>query len=526
MRRNRLLIVVCAVIGLSAAGCTKSPQNGDPPGNNNPQVSIPTVTTADITDISSTTAKGGGNVTADGGGAVTARGLCWNSSPNPTTANSKTTDGSGTGSFSSTITALTEGTMYYVRAYATNSAGTAYGQSVSFTAGAVPTVTTANVTSITGTTAVSGGNVTNDGGSTVMSRGVCWSTNPTPTIADSKSNDGTGTGSFTSNVTGLSNVTTYYLRAYATNSFGTGYGSVIQFTTTTQLPSVTTTAVGSVTDVSAISGGNISTDGGTPITARGVCWNTSPQPTIANFKTEDGTGTGGFTSQITGLTQTTTYYLRAYATNSTGTAYGEEFSFTTAQTINYGSVSDIEGNQYRTYQIGALTWMVDNLRTTKYNDNTAIPNITIVADWFTATTGAYVWYNNETGGDKEPFGALYNWRAVNTGKLCPQGWRVPSNAEWTAMINSLGNGDLVGKMKDSNWWTAGQEGNNSSRFSARPGGLREMNGTFRDFRTAGYWWSSTENDAGTAHGRSVSVTAVQNVTKEKNAGYSVRCVTN
>ncbi len=292
----------------------------------------PTVTTAAVTNITQTTATSGGNVTSDGGATVTARGVCWSTATSPTTANSHTTDGSGTGTFTSSLTGLTMGTLYYVRAYATNSTGTAYGNQVTFTTLScnAPTVTTAAVTNITQTTATGGGNVTSDGGGAVTTRGVCWSTTANPTTANNKTTDGSGTGTFTSSLTGLTANTLYYVRAYATNSAGTSYGSQVNFTTLPYpLPTVTTANVTNITQTSATSGGNVTSDGGTPVTARGVCWSTSSNPTLANSYTNDGSGTGTFISSLAGLTANTVYYVCAYATNITGTAYGNQVTFTT-----------------------------------------------------------------------------------------------------------------------------------------------------------------------------------------------------
>jgi hypothetical protein len=304
----------------------------------------PAVTTAAATSITNNSATSGGSVTSDGGETVTFRGVCWSTSPNPTTANSKTTNGTGTGSFTSNLIGLIPGTPYYVRAYATNAIGTAYGNQVSFTTTAgTPTVTTSAVTGITQTTATSGGNVTSDGGSSVTARGVCWSTSPNPTTANNKTTNGTGTGSFTSNLTGLTPGTPYYVRAYATNSQGTGYGNQVSFTTSAGLPAVTTSAVSGITSTSATSGGNVTSDGGTTVTARGVCWSTSPNPTTANSKTTNGTGTGSFTSNLTGLTPGTPYYVRAYATNSQGTGYGNQVSFTTSAGLPAVTTSAVSG---------------------------------------------------------------------------------------------------------------------------------------------------------------------------------------
>ena len=200
-------------------------------------LTVPVVSTSSVSNITSSSATCGGSVSYDGGQTVTARGVCWSTSHNPTTSSSHTTDGIGTGSFTSSMTGLSSNTTYYVRAYATNSVGTSYGEERSFTTSAnitLPTVTTSTVSSITTTTATCGGNVTNAGNATVTARGVCWSTSHNPTTSSSHTTDGTGTGSFTSSITGLSSNITYYVRAYATNSVGTTYGDEIEFITSTE----------------------------------------------------------------------------------------------------------------------------------------------------------------------------------------------------------------------------------------------------------------------------------------------------
>ncbi|MCP4123312.1 MAG: hypothetical protein GY751_16285 [Bacteroidetes bacterium] len=193
----------------------------------------------------------------------------------------------------------------------------------------VPVVVSVGMLSVGTDMASIGGYVTLDGGTSVTSRGVCWDTTPNPTIENSHTKDGAGTGIFTSSVTGLSPNTAYYMRVYATNSVGTSYGKENSFTTDVAIPSVTTAVINSVTATTAFGGGNVTSDGGASITARGVCWNTGQNPTIEGSHTTDGAGPGFFTSSITELTPGTTYYVRAYATNSEGTSYGENELFTT-----------------------------------------------------------------------------------------------------------------------------------------------------------------------------------------------------
>ena len=301
----------------------------------------PTVSSIMTSSITTTSATSGGNVLFDGGTPVAARGVCWSTSANPTLSDSHTSDGTGNGSFTRSLTGLTPGTTYHVRAYATNSAGMNYGADLTFTTSTTtPTVTTTSASSITHNSTSSGGNVTSDGGASITARGVCWSTSANPTTADSHTTDGTGTGSFSSSITGLSPSTTYHVRAYATNSQGTAYGADLTFTTSATTPTVTTTAASSITYNSASSGGNVTSDGGASTTARGVCWSTSANPTTADSKTADGTGAGNFTSSITGLNPSTTYHVRSYATNSQGTAYGSDITFTTAAApVNLPNVS-------------------------------------------------------------------------------------------------------------------------------------------------------------------------------------------
>ncbi|HUL44696.1 MAG TPA: pectinesterase family protein, partial [Bacteroidota bacterium] len=205
---------------------------------------VPTLSTLPVTSISTTFASSGGNVTNDGGAAVTARGMCWNTTGTPTILDATTSDGTGSGMFTSFMNGLAPGTTYHARAYATNSAGTGYGNETVFAALASiipPTVTTAAISTIQVTTAVSGGTVTDWGGDSVTARGICWNTSGNPTLSDSHTSDGSGMGSFISGLAQLTGGSVYHVRAYATNSSGTEYGADIPFTTA--IPQSDTTVI-------------------------------------------------------------------------------------------------------------------------------------------------------------------------------------------------------------------------------------------------------------------------------------------
>ena len=271
---------------------------------------LPVVTTADVGNITDETAACGGNVTSDGRSSVTARGVCWAKTEYPTVNDAHTTNGTGKGEFQSHVTNLEAGTTYYVRAYATNRMGTAYGEQLTFSSlTGLPQVTTDGVTKISATSATCGGSVAANSGYAILEVAT--------------------TGHFTSMMIGLERNTTYYVRAYAVNEKGTNYGETKTFTTLNGLPVVTTAKVTNIKTTTATCGGNVTDNGGYAITARGICWSsTISTPTTENSHTNEVADNGTFSSLMTDLKASTTYYVRAYATNEVGTSYGDCQVFT------------------------------------------------------------------------------------------------------------------------------------------------------------------------------------------------------
>ncbi len=292
-----------------------------------------------------------------------------------------------------------------------------------------------------------------------------------------------------------------------------------------------------ITLTTAVSGGKVTSDGGARVTSRGVCWNTSEDPATSDNKTENGSDTGSFKSTLTGLNPNWKYFLRAYATNSEGTVYGDQADFTTESGINfnpnltYGTMTDVEGNTYKTIQIGTQTWMAENLRTTKYNDNAPIPLVTDNTAWSNLTTPAYCWYNNDSATHKGVYGCLYNWHTVRTDILCPTGWHVPSLDEWIVLTLNQGGIDVSGsklmEADTTHWIVRNTWVTNESGFTALPGGYRRYDGSFNFIGGYGNWWFSTESSATLAWRWYMDYTStVYKTIHDKRYGFSIRCLKN
>lgn len=253
-------------------------------------------------------------------------------------------------------------------------------------------------------------------------------------------------------------------------------------------------------------------------------------------ETVKGDTTKSIYANLTGLNPGTQYYFRLKADNAGVIKYGSDMSLTTTAlrgfniTFNpglvYGTIADIDGNLYKTITIGNQTWMAENLKVTKFNDATAITFIPVATMWYSATSGGYSWYNSDSLG----YGALYNWHAAGSDKLCPAGWHVPSDSEWGVLMTSLGGESGAGaKLKESgtlHWSVPNSGATNESGFSALPGGYRANVGTYNSIKQKGYWWSSTASSSTESYYRSLgyNYNNTDRTSASKGSGFSVRCV--
>jgi uncharacterized protein (TIGR02145 family) len=534
MKKVYLKIIIIALIFL--ASCEKEKPK---PSDVSTQITIKTGTTVDIKYRS---ASVNGNLGETYNLTVQDYGHCWDTLANPVITKNKTSFGKqkGAKAFTSQLSNLQPGKQYYIRAFFAIDGIYMYSTSLIFNTKptSVPSISTIHITDISATTATTGGIITDDGGFVISSRGVCWNKMSNPTIADKKTEQGAGNGNFTSYLKELSVSTTYYVRAYATNSIGIFYGTEVNFTTIDGIPKLTTTTITSIMATTATSGGNITDDGGLTIIERGVCWSTSPNPTVANSKSTDGSGSGIFISALSGLSVNTKYYIRAYATNSNGTVYGNEQTFTTDLpdiSGETGTITDYDGNTYNWVGIGKQAWMAKNLKAAHYPDGTAIPLITDNTAWGNLgdnnTDDAYCYYNNNASGEAATYGALYTYAAAKD--ACPTGWHLPNITEWETLINFIRNDGHNGTegtaLKATSGWKGDGNGTDNYGFSALPGGFRvSSSGTFTFFMGGddGNWWSFTEHSSSVAYFQNLHYKNADNGRSgdPKSVGFSVRCI--
>ncbi len=333
------------------------------------------------------------------------------------------------------------------------------------------TVKTESVTDITGSSAISGGNIVSDGGFQVSTQGICWDTLQNPTIGEAFAIDTLALGfdKFSNDITGLKGGTTYYVRAFATNNGGISYGENEIFTTNI-VPFLTTNIPSEITGNTAVSGGIVTESFGANIVATGVCWSVSINPSIKDAHTEDGSNGDPFTSQITGLLPSSTYHVRSYATTSVGeTGYGDDVMFDT-------QIVDFDGNVYTSVKIGEITWMAQNFICTHYNDGTPIDAVD------------YAWHPNDV--DHE-YGLNYTGSAMLKSNFTPKGWHVPTNEEWGALFAYVENDGNKIKESGTEHWIS-DNGTNETGFTAL--GSAHIYGVA--LKTETTWWSSTVEDSG------------------------------
>jgi len=382
----------------------------------------------------------------------------------------------------------------------------------------IPPTFTANIKNAT-SKAIAGGYIL-PSKDKVLSRGVCWGTVPNPTLENNYTIDGSGSGAFRSSLSGLKPSSTYYARAYATYPTGVIYGNQISFTTL-ELPTIITIKVSSLSASTAMSGGTINSDGGAPITERGVCWSLSSNPTISNNKMTSGSGIGTYSTKITLLSAKTTYYARAYAINAAGVAYGEQFPFITTSACNGVSNITYKDQNYNTVEIGNQCWLKDNLNVGSY-----ILNMPSTVDHSDVSSNSIIekyCYDNKEDNCKLN-GGLYDWNELmiyqkqeGSRGICPEGWHVPALAEWNALIAFFGGETVAGTPVKK----AG-----SSGFEALAGGLRGSNGNFNLSGSGAYFWTSSQIDDNNAWGISLLYrgTSLSPLYRTKTMGLSVRCI--
>jgi uncharacterized protein (TIGR02145 family) len=394
--------------------------------------------------------------------------------------------------------------------------------------GALPCLETSNVTSITSSSAISGGKIINAGNLFIEAKGICWNTSNDPTIENciDYTSAGQGSDTFISELGNLTPNTTYYVRAYGKNYEGVGYGNSVSFITSGNTPIADFTASPTtITEGQTVQFTDLSTN----------------NPIIWSWNFGDG-GTSNIQNPLHTFTNTGTYTVGLTVCNN----YGAD-----SKTINNyiivtgngcmgcetGTVSDIDGNSYNTVKIGDQWWMAENLKTTKYRDGTIIPNVTNNAAWSNLTSGAYSDYYN-TPSYSITYGKLYNLYAVNDAHdICPTGWHVPTDTEWHSLVlyvDSIAQLSFVesvtagGKLKKTGttyWFSPNTGATNETGFTALPGGHRSTGGSFLENGFISMWWSSNA----TSSNAWIRIISYDNSNVSRNsysgkAGVSVRCI--
>jgi uncharacterized protein (TIGR02145 family) len=373
-------------------------------------------------------------------------------------------------------------------------------------------------------------------------------------VNDPHSIDGSGIGTYSSNLQQLTAGTTYHVRAYAICTEDTVYGNEVAFNTLAAvLATVYTYQVTGITQTTATGTGGISFPGGVPVTQSGLCWNTTGNPTISDQHTISN-NIYFFTDTITGLNTGSEYYVRAYAVNSVGTSYGNTIQLSTPFQCGSSAITDHDGNSYGTVKIGTQCWMKENLKTTHYNDGIPVPfssnpatlNGFLIND---STNRFWCAYANDIN-NKSVYGLLYTWAAVMKGSsssnttpsgvtgICPAGWHVPSDNEWKQLEMYLGmtqqqadsldmrgnnEGAKIKETGNAHWYGTNAESTNETGFTALPGGSCFDN-SFSGLKNNGNWWSSTASPNVFTRYMTNDYYKIGRTHTQFNFMYSVRCL--
>ncbi len=498
------------------------------------QISLPTLVTAEITNITPNSARLGGNITDDGGYEITARGIYWGANRNVVNGGTRVELGTGKGEFSIVVEGLSKAVTYYVMAFATNVKGTAYGNLYSFTTDPeLAVVSTIDAVDIQIHSAKLGGEIKSNGGSAITERGIYFGLTPDAKTTGTKIVSTATGASFLDVNENLTAGTKYYFVAYVINSKGTSYGEEKSFTTLGKTARIDSLYCSDLTTTSM---------------KLGVIYNPNMLETRVSIEYGLSNSYGNTSSEVTqvpssnndndtisvilaGLTPLTQYYIRVKAINEIGTVYGKDTVIRTVLTGITGSAADIDGNNYNTIGIGYQTWMTENLKTTRYNDGTEINLSNSDSLWQAFNGGSYCWYDTNIN-YKNTYGALYNWQAVNTGKLCPAGWHVPTEEDFADLVDYLkGANQAGGLLKASGtayWNSPNTDATDRYGFNGRGGGKRDDDGNFDFIKIEGNWWSSSNYSTLTSAYFYLMYNypnAFQNYINKKY-GLSVRCIKN
>jgi uncharacterized protein (TIGR02145 family) len=451
----------------------------------------PVLSTTSATEITSKTAVLGGVITDDGGAAIILKGVCWNTSENPTIDNLKTIESGESLSFVSNLLQLTPATLYYARAYATNSSGISYGNSVSFTThGDKPVSATLDASNIQIKSATLNGSVNPNYLSTTISFEWGTSTSYGNTTTPSQSPaSGNSSVNISADLTGLTPGTTYHFRVKATNELGTINSNDLTFETLGQVPFASTQVPNLIKINSTTLQGSVNPNYLSTTVSFEWGATTSYGNTITSLQSPlTGSTTVNVIADLSSLSPETTYHYRIKVTNELGTTFGNDQTFTTY------ALMDADNNFYHSVTIGTQTWMKANLKSTKYRNGDLIETTDPATKAITGENEPkYQWVYNGNDNNLSVYGRLYTgYVATDSRNICPDGWHVPSKTEWMTLVDYNGGMAVAGlKLKEAgtSHYYPNMDATNESGFTALPGGSRIYDGTFWGSGHAGVFWT-------------------------------------